>query len=296
MSLEKDNASESNEVSLAIIPYENEFHFMWGDRHLCSCNDITKILIPGLDKMKKKTMIMADDKCLWGMEGDDLSELSIPDGQKKTARLQNWTSITKYDRKTMLYTVEHSSVVYSQDYPLVSKEKKPMTRALESNNCQAGTPLIKLENSVACTVAASVEGYIAVLASHKDRKQLSLYGDPNKTTHMTKVIYTENSNWIQRAILMLAQWLPIVMGKVFGILACCIFTLLMCYAILFLKKLIHNQFGVKLEMFELNEVVKEHIYIVIATALAIITSSFMKKPENNTKRPKSKKKATVVSS
>ena len=70
----------------------------------------------------------------------------------------------------------------------------------------------------------------------------------------------------------------------------------MCYAILFLKKLIHNQFGVKLEMFELNEVVKEHIYIVIATALAIITSSFMKKPENNTKRPKSKKKATVVSS
>ena len=177
---------------------------MWGDGHLCSCNDITKILIPGLDKMKKKTMITADDKCLWYMEGDDFSELTISDGQKKTARLQNWTSITKYDRKTMLYTVEHSSVVYSQDYPLVQKGKKLMTRALESNNCQAGTPLIKLENLVACTVAASVEGYIAVLASHNSLKQLSLYGDPNKTTHMTEVIYTEHSNWIQRAILMLA--------------------------------------------------------------------------------------------
>ena len=292
VSLEKDNARESSEVSLAIIPYQNELHFMWGDRHLCRCNDITKILIPGLDKTKKKTMIAADNKCLWYMDGDDLSELTISDGQKKTARLQNWTSITKYDRKTMLYTVEHSSVVYSQDYPLVSKEKKPMTRALESNNCQAGAPLIKLENSVACTVAASGEGYIAVLASHKDRKQLSLYGDPNKTTHVTEVIYTEHSNWIQRAILMLAQWLSIAIEVVSGILVYCIFTLLMWYAILFLKELIHNQFGVKLVMSELNEVVKEHIYIVIATALAIITSSFMKKPENNTKRPKLKKRAT----
>ena len=109
----------------------------------------------------------------------------------------------------MLSTVEHSSVVHSQDYPLVQKGKKLMTRALESDNCQAGAPLIKLENSVACTVAASGEGYIAVHASHKDRKQLSLYGDPNKTTHMTEVIYTEHSNWIQRAILMLAQWLSI---------------------------------------------------------------------------------------
>ena len=87
VSLEKDNARESSEVSLAIIPYQNELHFMWGDRHLCRCNDITKILIPGLDKTKKKTMIAADNKCLWYMDGDDLSELTISDGQKKTVRL-----------------------------------------------------------------------------------------------------------------------------------------------------------------------------------------------------------------
>ena len=156
---------------------------MWGDQHLCDCIDTAHVKIPRLSKRSssanKITMISGDEDIRCYMEGDYLTELIISNNHRRRTKLINWTSITHFDEKTLLYTIENSASVY-----LVNLSQLPTGRNTtygSGKHIHKNTPVLTLSDSIPHTVSAPKDGYIAVLAQHKDHKQLSLYADQEKT-------------------------------------------------------------------------------------------------------------------
>ena len=136
----------------------------------------------------------------WFMERDHMV-LQHENLQRKVSRvvLTNWTSVTHYEHKKILYTVKESANIFMMDMIQPMKELTSPRNGVQKQSRQHNPKQLFI-NTMGCvpvSIAASQQGYIAMLAHQNGQKVLKLYACQKTSVHKTKLLrdnFIESTN------------------------------------------------------------------------------------------------------
>ena len=188
-----DGHPQNPKIEIQAVVYQ----CLHGLHLLCTCDhlqfhvnlnlEVEVTRSPMIQKYERIYLLLANNNEQWYMEGNHLvkSVGKFKRNQKKLA-LTNWTCVTSYESEKFLYTVKESANVFITHLDAVTKDESPLSTS--QNPSQV---LIRTPNIIPDKVAASDNGYIALLGHHDDKRVLRLYACQRSTKKKTTLRYRE---------------------------------------------------------------------------------------------------------
>ena len=171
-----------------------------GKHLLSSCDHITVHM--DLDKMIAESiprdhqydgsnLIFASNTEKWYMDGNNLIR-SFGKAKQKQLVITNWTSITPYECKKILYTVKESANIFVAQMDTGPQNEQVHSLVTSSAPRRSfNKPLqqvfVNTENVVPRKITSSDSGYTVVLGNHKDHRLLQLYACQKSVNKRTKL-------------------------------------------------------------------------------------------------------------